>query len=53
MINYERFTLDGIEEHIAIYNENGTRTCFPADESNPNYVQFLNELKQYKEIVTK
>lgn len=27
--------------HIVIYNEDGSVTSFPADETNPRYVEFL------------
>jgi hypothetical protein len=43
-MNYERFQDSEGNEHIAIYNEDGSRTTFPADENNPNYVQFLEQI---------
>ena len=46
-MNYEQFQDTEGNNHIAIYNEDGTRTTFPADENNPEYRAFLkrNELQ--------
>ena len=35
---------DGIQKHIIIDNGDGSFKSFPADESNPEYVAFLQAL---------
>lgn len=40
-MNYEQFQDSEGNNHIAIYNADGTRTTFPADENNPDYQAYL------------
>jgi hypothetical protein len=44
-MNYEEITsqTDG-SKHIIIDNEDGSFKSFPADESNPEYIAFLEAL---------
>jgi hypothetical protein len=47
-MNYEEIeieTLNGIEKHIVITNEDGSLRGFPADPENPEYVAFLEALE--------
>jgi hypothetical protein len=45
-MKYEEVTdPDGIK-HIIIDNEDGSFKSFPADESNPEYVAFLEKLAE-------
>ena len=44
MIDYEEVTFDlgdGPQSHIRITREDGTLEGFPADNSNPNFIAFL------------
>jgi hypothetical protein len=46
-INYEEIELEslsGAQKHIIIDLGNGAFKSFPADEANPEYVAFQNEL---------
>jgi hypothetical protein len=45
-MNYKEFVdeLDG-SKHIVIDNGDGSFKSFPADESNPEYVAFLEQLE--------
>jgi hypothetical protein len=46
-MKYEEITLDlDGSKHIIIENEDGSFKSFPADESNPEYVAFLEALDQ-------
>ena len=36
-------SIAGSEEHIIISREDGSCESFPADETNPRYIQFLEE----------
>jgi hypothetical protein len=47
-MNYEEITIetkDGFRNHIIIDNGDGSFKSFPADESNPEYVRFLEALE--------
>lgn len=51
-MNYEeitRETADGTQTHIIIDNGDGSFTSFPADESNPEYIKFLETLDSEEE----
>jgi hypothetical protein len=37
---------EGLQKHIVIDREDGSSITFPADEGNPEYLKFLNELDQ-------
>ena len=46
-MNYEEIeieSLTGTQKHIIIDNGDGSFKSFPADESNPEYVAFLEAL---------
>jgi hypothetical protein len=46
-MNYEEIqinSLEGTQKHIIIDNGDGSFKSFPADESNPEYVAFLEAL---------
>jgi hypothetical protein len=43
-MNYEEITDHFGKKHIVIYNEDGSMKGFPADESNPEYIAFLEAL---------
>jgi hypothetical protein len=48
-MNYQEIEIDsieGIEKHILIDNGDGSFKSFPADESNPEYIAFLEALDQ-------
>jgi hypothetical protein len=47
-MNYKEITLEGPEgesKHIIIDNGDGSFKSFPADESNPEYLAFLEALE--------
>lgn len=47
MMNYEEITIedfDGVFKHIQIDNGDGSFKSFPADEANPEYIVFLEQL---------
>jgi hypothetical protein len=51
-MNYEEIEVEsrnGIEKHIIIDNGDGSFKSFPADESNPEYVAFLEALDAEEE----
>jgi hypothetical protein len=51
-MNYKEITVEtfeGISKHIIIDNEDGSFKSFPADESNPEYVAFLEALDAEEE----
>ena len=46
-MNYEEIeiqSLQGTQKHIIIDNGDGSFKSFPADESNPEYIAFLEAL---------
>jgi hypothetical protein len=46
-MNYKEIeieTLAGKQKHIIVDNEDGSFKSFPADESNPEYIAFLQAL---------
>jgi hypothetical protein len=46
-MNYEEITVESMgvtQKHIIIDNEDGSFKSFPADESNPEYIAFLEAL---------
>jgi hypothetical protein len=46
-MNYKEIEIESYgtkSEHILIDNGNGSFKCFPADESNPEYIKFLEAL---------
>ena len=46
-MNYEEITVESmgiIQKHIIIDNEDGSFKSFPADETNPEYIAFLEAL---------
>jgi hypothetical protein len=48
-MNYEEITVESMgitQKHIIIDNGDGSFKSFPADESNPEYVAFLEALDQ-------
>lgn len=48
-MEYKEITTDiyGVtQKHIIIDNEDGSFKSFPADESNPDYIAFLEALDQ-------
>jgi hypothetical protein len=48
-MNYQEITIEtffGEEKHIVVENEDGSFKSFPADESNPEYVAFLQRLEE-------
>ena len=48
-MNYEEIeveTFAGKQKHIIIDNGDGSFKSFPADESNPEYVAFLEKLEE-------
>jgi hypothetical protein len=54
-MNYKEIeieTLEGTQKHIIIDNGDGSFKSFPADESNPEYVAFL-EAQPKKKTTTK
>lgn len=51
-MNYEEITIEsqfGTQSHIVIDNGDGSFKSFPADESNPEYVAFLEALDAEEE----
>ena len=45
-MEYEIITVESIggdSEHVVITREDGSFESFPVDESNPRYIQFLEE----------
>jgi hypothetical protein len=47
-MNYKEIeveSLSGLQKHIIIDNGDGSFKSFPADESNPEYVAFLEALE--------
>lgn len=51
-MNYEEIeieSLSGTQKHIIIDNGDGSFKSFPADESNPEYVTFLQALEDEAE----
>jgi hypothetical protein len=51
-MNYKELTIEnetGTEKHILIDNGDGSFKSFPADESNPDYVAFLEALDAEEE----
>lgn len=47
-MNYEIITVEsmnGPQEHVIITREDGSFESFPADENNPRYQQFLEQLE--------
>jgi hypothetical protein len=51
-MNYEKINLDlanGSQDFIIIDNGDGSFKSFPADESNPEYVAFLEALDAEEE----
>ncbi len=54
-MNYKEITVEGLDaesKHIVIDNLDGSFKSFPADESNPEYVAFL-EAQPKKKTATK
>ena len=50
-MNYEEVTVEvfeGVSKHIIIDNGDGSFKSFPADESNPEYLAFLEQLEAQK-----
>jgi hypothetical protein len=48
-MNYEEIEVEsmaGTQKHILIDNGDGSFKSFPADESNPEYVAFLEALEE-------
>lgn len=48
-MNYQEIeveSLSGLQKHIMIDNGDGSFKSFPADESNPEYIQFLERLAE-------
>jgi hypothetical protein len=45
-MNYQEITDADNNKHIFIDNENGTFKSFPADNSNPEFIRFLQELEK-------
>ena len=48
-MNYEEITIEtfeGVFKHIQIDNGDGSFKSFPADETNPEYINFLAQLEQ-------
>jgi hypothetical protein len=48
MMNYEEIEIESMGvtyKHIQIDNEDGSFKSFPADENNPEYVAFLEQLE--------
>jgi hypothetical protein len=45
-MKYEELTDPQGNKHIIIDNEDGSFKSFPADESNPEYVAFLERLAE-------
>jgi hypothetical protein len=48
-MNYKEIeieTSEGTQKHIIIENQDGSFKSFPADESNPEYIAFLEVLDQ-------
>jgi hypothetical protein len=46
-MNYEKQVVENIygkQTYIIVDNENGTFRSFPEDESNPEYIKFLDSL---------
>ena len=41
----EVVSINGTDKHIVINREDGSAYSFPADESNPEYVAFLEQLE--------
>jgi hypothetical protein len=51
-MNYEEIeieSLTGTQKHIIIDNGDGSFKSFPADESNPEYIKFLEALDAEEE----
>ena len=51
-MNYEEITVKnefGTQKHIIIDNGDGSFKSFPADESNPEYIRFLEALDAEEE----
>lgn len=47
-MNYEIITIEVMgasQEHVIITREDGSFESFPVDETNPRYIQFLEETK--------
>jgi hypothetical protein len=47
-MNYQELEVEspfGIQKHIIIDNGDGSFKSFPADENNPEYVAFLEQLE--------
>ena len=44
-MNYQEITDKDKNKHIIIDNGDGSFKSFPADESNPEYVAFLEQLE--------
>lgn len=38
-------TPESVREHVIIAREDGSFESFPVDETNPRYIQFLEETK--------
>lgn len=38
-------TLAGLQEHVVVTRKDGSFESFPVDETNPRYIQFLEESK--------
>lgn len=48
-MNYEIISIEtpeSVREHVIIAREDGSFESFPVDETNPRYIQFLEETKQ-------
>jgi hypothetical protein len=49
-MNYKEITVEGLEgttqKHIIIDNGDGSFKSFPADESNPEYLAFLEAVNK-------
>jgi hypothetical protein len=44
-MEYEQITID-TQKHIIINSGDGSFKSFPADESNPEYIEFLAQLNK-------
>jgi hypothetical protein len=51
-MNYKEIEVEsmiGLQKHIIIDNEDGSFKSFPADNSNPEFIRFLQELEKTKD----
>lgn len=54
-MKYETFTFENpvtgqLMEYVTVFIDESNAKTFPADEANPDYVQFLAELEAEKEV---